>query len=492
MSVFSEKLHEYISRADMKIAALSKYSGVDRSFIQKMLSGQRVPSDISTINRLADALMLTPLERRSLLEAHAISRMGEEVYHRRTTVKRLLEDADSYYFHTPPAILPTLPPPAPIPEVLPFQGKASVADGLRMLMDAELSDPAPQLWVVMQPDCEFAVILHNCCRAVPSLHIEHILRFDNELQYQRENQHNLHCVRCLLPFLLSPCSYHAWFYYDFAGEEKKHTSVFPWFVLGKHAALSLSSDCEKGILYSHPQVMELFQRIFEEIRSDCLPFFELTNVEASQFWDHQRWPSIHHQMAYSLQYEPCWGFFYSMDMVEKQLLKEIPNREEIITFFSHHRQQVSLLEGPMRCTAFFTMEGLEYFLSTGRLSELPSEIYHPLSLQQRAELFRRMVSCIQKGNFLPFLVRPQKFRLPRKLTFFVADEQHLCCSCSHPVYGPVSVTLREKSVVYSICDFLEYMLETDMVYSRKESESILLHRLEEFTKNIENHTEQEE
>ena len=238
--------------------------------------------------------------------------------------------------------------------------------------------------------------------------------------------------------------------------------------------------------------MELFQRIFEEIRSDCLPFFELTNVEASQFWDHQRWPSIHHQMAYSLQYEPCWGFFYSMDMVEKQLLKEIPNREEIITFFSHHRQQVSLLEGPMRCTAFFTMEGLEYFLSTGRLSELPSEIYHPLSLQQRAELFRRMVSCIQKGNFLPFLVRPQKFRLPRKLTFFVADEQHLCCSCSHPVYGPVSVTLREKSVVYSICDFLEYMLETDMVYSRKESESILLHRLEEFTKNIENHTEQEE
>lgn len=143
MSVFSEKLHEYISRADMKIAALSKYSGVDRSFIQKMLSGQRVPSDISTINRLADALMLTPLERRSLLEAHAISRMGEEVYHRRTTVKRLLEDADSYYFHTPPAILPTLPPPAPIPEVLPFQGKASVADGLRMLMDAELSDPDP-------------------------------------------------------------------------------------------------------------------------------------------------------------------------------------------------------------------------------------------------------------------------------------------------------------------------------------------------------------
>ena len=97
-----------------------------------------------------------------------------------------------------------------------------------------------------------------------------------------------------------------------------------------------------------------------------------------------------------------------------------------------------------------------------------------------------------KGKF-PALPSPSsKIPAPTEVDLFVADEQHLCCSCSHPVYGPVSVTLREKSVVYSICDFLEYMLETDMVYSRKESESILLHRLEEFTKNIENHTEQEE
>lgn len=35
MSAFSERLHAYVTRADMKIAVLSKLSGVDRSFIQK-------------------------------------------------------------------------------------------------------------------------------------------------------------------------------------------------------------------------------------------------------------------------------------------------------------------------------------------------------------------------------------------------------------------------------------------------------------------------
>ena len=101
MSAFSERLHAYVTRADMKIAVLSKLSGVDRSFIQKMLSGERIPSDTVVLSRLSDALMLTPAERRSLREAYSISRMGEEVYHRRSMVKRLLEDADSYYFHTP-------------------------------------------------------------------------------------------------------------------------------------------------------------------------------------------------------------------------------------------------------------------------------------------------------------------------------------------------------------------------------------------------------
>lgn len=492
MSVFSEKLHDYISRANMKIASLSKHSGVDRSFIQKMLSGERTPSDISVISRLADALMLTPSERRSLKEAYSITRMGEDVYQRRMTVKRLLEEADSYYFHTPVSALPQTPVSVSLGEVLSLQGKASIADGLRLLLDTELSDPEPRLSVVLQPDCEFSVILHNCCRAVPALHMEHILRFDNEFQYQRNNQYNLHCIRRLLPFLLSPCNYFAWFYYDFVSEEKKRTSVFPWFILGKKTVLSFSSDCEKGILYTNPQVVTLFQRIFEEFQSDCLPLFELMNLEASQFWDHKRWPSAHHAMTYSLQYEPCWGFFYSMDIVEKQLLEDLPNREEILTFFSHRRQQISLLEGPLKCTAFFTMEGLEYFLASGRLSELPDELYRPLSLSQRLELFRRMIFCIQRGSFQPLLIFPRKLRIPRQLAFFVADEQQLNCSCSHPTRGLLSVTLREKSVVYSVCDFLEYLPETDLVYSKEESAEILRRRFAEFAQSVEEHQEQEE
>lgn len=486
MSAFSERLHAYITRADMKIAVLSKLSGVDRSFIQKMLSGERIPSDMVVLARLSDALMLTPTERRSLREAYSISRMGEEVYHRRNMVKHLLEDADSYYFHTPIFSPPSFSQLSLLPDVQPLQGKAFVADGLRMLLDRELSVAAPKLSVVMQPDCPLAVILHNCCRAFPALEIQHILRFDNELQYQKENQYNIRCIHDLLPFLLSPCTYSGWFYYDFVGEGQNRGSVFPWFILGQSSVLSLSHDCQKGILYSHPHTVSLFRQIFNEMLTDCLPLFERMNTNASQFWDHRRWPVIQHPMTYSLQYEPCWGFFYTMDMVESRLRNDLPNRTEILSFFAKRKEQISLLEGNLRCTAFFTMDGLESFLKGGRLSELPDKIYTPLTLEQRLELLRRMLTCIQQQRFIPYLVRLQKFRIPKGVSFFVADDQHLTCNCLHPSKGPVAVTLREKSVVYSICDFLEYLPETDLIYSRKESEDLLRRRLAEFANFVEN------
>ena len=128
-----------------------------------------------------------------------------------------------------------------------------------------------------------------------------------------------------------------------------------------------------------------------------------------------------------------------------------------------------------------TEEGLDRILQTGRIQELPSELYSPLPKAYRVELLRRMIFCIHKGWYFPHLIKPQKFRCPRNLMFFVSDNQHLSCGCLHPVYGSISVTLHEKSIVYSICDFLEFLQETALIDSVEETEAILTQKLKELT-----------
>ena len=481
MSIFSQKLCGYVENASMKVATLSRLSGVERSYIQKMLSGERLPKEYSILLRLAEALMLTPAESSSLRDAYEISKMGESVYSRHMAVKDLLEEADRYL---PPAIpskpSPPRPPHKELPDLMPLEGRIAISDALQSFLAEETSAPEAHLCAVIQPDCMAISQIQIYCLMNPKLRLEHIVCFDRN-QPSQENQHyNLRCMRALLPFLLVSYQYSGWFYYDSISAQSSRTSVFPWFILGKNAVFSLSRDCEKAILYTQPQAVALFRRIFEEFRGACSPLFELENTTQSRFWNSSRWTEIQKQMTYSIQFEPCWGFFYTMDMIEKSMLPDLPNREQILSFFADRQKQITLLEDSQRKnTSFFTPEGIDRFLTTGKTSEIPEALYTPLPVSARAELLRRMLRCVEQGNYTPYLVRSQKLTLPRLLSLFITDEQRLSCSSAHPVFGLYSVIFREKSIVFSIRDFLEYLKDTDMVYSREESVTILQNKLKE-------------
>lgn len=132
MSLYSDKLQSFISAARISVAQLSRTSGVERSYIQKMLSSERIPGDVTVLDRLSDALMLTPTEKKQLREAYYISKMGEEVYYRRIQVKRIVEDADSYFqepdfFAAPQTSLSHMESHSNLPVQI-IQGKASVID----------------------------------------------------------------------------------------------------------------------------------------------------------------------------------------------------------------------------------------------------------------------------------------------------------------------------------------------------------------------------
>lgn len=164
MSVFSEKLQEYIQKSNMKIAALSKLSGVERSFIQKMLTGERIPGDPAVLQQLSEVLMLTPSQHRILSEAYAISKMGEPTYYRRVLVKCLIEESGSF-IQQPPVLRSHFSPPGfQRPDVLPLTGKAAVADTLRLLIEEELGTEAPCIKAVLQPECT----LRTYCFSMPA------------------------------------------------------------------------------------------------------------------------------------------------------------------------------------------------------------------------------------------------------------------------------------------------------------------------------------
>ena len=90
MQEFHKLLTRFINEKNTTIYALAKNTGVERSYIQKMKSGSRIPADKKIILKLAKGLMLTANETTELVEAYSIAKMGEGKYYQRTFVQNII------------------------------------------------------------------------------------------------------------------------------------------------------------------------------------------------------------------------------------------------------------------------------------------------------------------------------------------------------------------------------------------------------------------
>ena len=90
MQEFHKLLARFINEKNTTIYTLAKNTGIERSYIQKMKSGARVPAEKSTILKLAKGLMLTANESAELIEAYSIAKMGEGKYFQRVFVQNII------------------------------------------------------------------------------------------------------------------------------------------------------------------------------------------------------------------------------------------------------------------------------------------------------------------------------------------------------------------------------------------------------------------
>ena len=90
MTIFADTLRKYLESKNTTIYNIAKTSGVDRTLIQHMKTGKRLPANVSVIHAIAKALMLNLSETEELIRAYDITHMGEDNYFRREHVSKII------------------------------------------------------------------------------------------------------------------------------------------------------------------------------------------------------------------------------------------------------------------------------------------------------------------------------------------------------------------------------------------------------------------
>lgn len=480
MTIFADTLRKYLDSKNTTIYTIAKISGVDRTMIQHMKSGKRLPSNISDVQAIAKAMMLNLSETDELLRAYNITHMGEENYYRRDHVSKII--SGFYDMNTASKlVLPrgsqdTLEMHDTLKEII---GRSNINRIVKALLEMEANKKGGHVKLMVQPEYGY---LFDCLTSIDfstnNTLVEAIIVFDKN-EGNRSTLYNLNVLEKLVPTLFQCDVFHPYYIYENVDSLFNKNSFMPYKIITSDYIIGISYEHDKALLYQDASISRLINEMFQKQRSIATPIcqtFHPTPEEylASTFSQEVIKPEEKEdgtkEKIYELFYQPCFPSFCPEDILLDRLNTNLvtPEQVEVIKdYFNKIRAQYK------DKSVTFTLDGLNLFMETGRVTEIPDFMYTYLTPQQRLTMLKRIIASVDDGSFAPRIIKSEKLTIPSPICICAPNEHNVIIYYFSPDKGQYIFHLQELSLVQAFHDFLRYLPDSLLVYTAEESKQLL-------------------
>lgn len=128
----------------------------------------------------------------------------------------------------------------------------------------------------------------------------------------------------------------------------------------------------------------------------------------------------------------------------------------------------------------FTLEGLELFMKTGRITEIPDFMYSYLKPQQRLRVLKNLIAGIERGHFMPRIFKSTSFNLALPISITATSPQKVLIYYITKEKGLSIFFLNKLNLINAFYDFLVYVQDSELVYNESETKTILQNMLEHY------------
>ena len=213
MSQFSELLREYIKKKDITIKALAEKCGIDRTYLHKILKGERKVPSVDFVENISLQLMLSTEDKSRLMELYNISEMGEDVYNRRKQVSKIIHDMANTNMEDPDALtFKTEVDIDSVPEISIYTDKRELRKNLQVLICSDVHNGS-DIQVIAQPT-EFLTNLLSIAAEGSESAINHLFFFDNTSYEKNTAKYNLDIFPFICHLAQKHEKYEAFYYYE--------------------------------------------------------------------------------------------------------------------------------------------------------------------------------------------------------------------------------------------------------------------------------------
>ena len=285
MSQFSELLREYIKKKDITIKALAEKCGIDRTYLHKILKGERKVPSVDFVENISLQLMLSTEDKSRLMELYNISEMGEDVYNRRKQVSKIIHDMANTNMEDPDALtFKTEVDIDSVPEISIYTDKRELRKNLQVLICSDVHNGS-DIQVIAQPT-EFLTNLLSIAAEGSESAINHLFFFDNTSGEKNTAKYNLDIFPFICHLAQKHEKYEAFYYYEGASAYFNSTNIMPNIMITNNFLIRTDSDYCEGVIYRSKPMVEFYMRQFEKFKTKCAKLLDhaVDILEYVYFW----------------------------------------------------------------------------------------------------------------------------------------------------------------------------------------------------------------
>lgn len=459
MSKFSDLLSTYIEEKEVKVYPLAHHCKVDRSAMYRFIRGTRNPSDLSTVQMIADYLKLSPQQRAEFCEAWEIIDTGEELWYQRRAIEHFLltlpGSSSKHSGHLWSSSEDSFP--ASKNTIL-LKTKEELRAFLETMLVRESAAEKPELMLLLQPEhTEFADFLLSDPRS-KDFDICHILCLNNHAPSAAQSisfSYNIECLENLMPLYVSRPGFHTRYYYDDVAMHFHSVSLMPCMILTGGSAVTCPADLSFGIAHTDPAVISMLQDIYRKYKNASHPLAIRSDWVEPEFEEQIKCHSSRDSVLFGP--DPYIFSWITPDLLQKYMTGEAQQDPEVLPALSRYLSLWKEYTEASGTVWYTTRSSLEYFMATGRISSLPERLLHPFSCRDR-HLYL---------EYLGEMAKKHSIRLVKEPLDRVQNRFHLCIN-SQAIFlifpetdGVLSgLTIREPGLVNSFSDLFKSFNES--------------------------------
>ena len=389
MGRFSAELSAIMDTRNITLGEVIRASGVSRAAFFKYRNGSRLPSDIRTVERLAEVLQLNFDERRRFMEGFMIDQIGEYRYRGMMAIEKLLCTPAGFLRAGTGAM--TLPAEALDETRSALNGRLSVTVALMSMLGEGLKKGDVTVFETISSDTMFRIIgqVKGSNREHELIHIMAMNGSDNASAEDR--LYNVERLGSIITTLCSTEGYRPFYYYASLSTLRTLGTLTTNMILTKDAVLCYAEDYSSAVIYRDPESNALYGNIVSGVRRMARPYAEKMNL--AKGYKNER--DFYEYAGERYLYFPgiCMTAIIRMSdgILEKHVRRDMEGVGAFLEDFEAYIQniQTHLARNSGKHRYIISGPGLRFNYANGVINDFPKEAIIPLEKAKSEMLLRR-------------------------------------------------------------------------------------------------------